>query len=193
MVREFQPEPALSFDHDKAVQIIAHFLRKSGGEADKLKLIKLVYLAERLSLEKRGRTINFDDYFSLPHGPVASTALNGIDGKFDDQAWNSISLAKNRKRVSLMTDPGRDRLSNADVAILDAVWEQHGHRSASQIRNWTHRNCPEYVEVGVKARLPITVAEILEQVGDPAVAREGAIELRQLQVEMAALGRLGAA
>ena len=56
----YKPEAALGFNHLKSVQTIAYLIRKAGGSAEKLKLIKLVYLADRLSFERRGKPLNFD-------------------------------------------------------------------------------------------------------------------------------------
>jgi uncharacterized phage-associated protein len=192
-VKEWRPEPALGFDHMKSVQTVAYFVRKAGGSAEKLKLIKLVYLAERLSFERRGRPMNFDSFVSLPHGPVASSALNGIDHRLDDPVWDALALAENRKDVTIVGDISEDHLSRADIAILEAIWDAHGHRTASQIRNWTHKHCPEYVEVGPKGSLPISVTEILEHVGRAHGAVEAAREVRALQMEIGKLERMRAA
>lgn len=188
----YKPEAALGFNHMKSVQTIAYFVRKAGGSAEKLKLIKLVYLADRLSFARRGKPINFDSYFSLPHGPVASSALNGMDHQLNDPAWDALAQAENRRDVTIAGDIGEDHLSRADRAILDATWDEFGGMTASKIRNWTHKHCPEYVEVGPSASLPIDLPEILAQVGfdDPATS---AREIRTLQKEVGRLERLRAA
>lgn len=189
---DYKPVAALGFDHLKSIQTIAYFVRKAGGTAEKLKLIKLVYLADRLSFARRGKPINFDSYFSLPHGPVASSALNGMDHNLSDPAWDALALAENRKDVTVLAEVAEDHLSRADRAILDETWNEFGGMTASQIRNWTHRNCPEYVEVGPAASLPIDLPELLAQVGieDPSTS---AREIRTLQKEVGRLGRLRAA
>ncbi|MDQ8758142.1 Panacea domain-containing protein [Sphingosinicella sp. LHD-64] len=189
---DYKPVAALGFDHLKSIQTIAYFVRKAGGSAEKLKLIKLVYLADRLSFARRGKPINFDSYFSLPHGPVASSALNGMDHNLSDGAWHALALAENRKDVTIIGEVTEDRLSRADRAILDATWDEFGVMTASQIRNWTHKHCPEYVEVGPAASLPIDLSELLAQVGinDPD---NSARDLRTLQKEVGRLGRLRAA
>jgi uncharacterized phage-associated protein len=189
---DYKPEAALGFDHLKSVQTIAYFVRKAGGSAEKLKLIKLVYLADRRSFERRGKPINFDSYFSLPHGPVASSALDGMDHNFEHPAWEAVSQAENRKDVTLVGEVTEDRLSRADRAILDEIWNEFGGMTASQIRNWTHRHCPEYVEVDPATRLPIDLSELLAQVGvaDPY---RSAREIRTLQKEVGRLERLRAA
>ena len=189
---EFQPEPTVGFDHLKSVQMISYFVRKAGGCAEKLKLVKLLYLAERLSFERRGKPMNFDSYFSLPHGPVASSALNGMDHLFEASEWDALALAANRKDVSIVGEVSDDHLSRADRSILDATWDEFGGMTASQIRNWTHEHCPEYEEVGPANRLPIDLSEILEQVGNPD-PDNAARSVRALQKEMGRLERLRAA
>lgn len=186
----FKPEPTLGFDHLKSVQMIAYFVRKAGGTAEKLKLVKLLYLAERLSFQRRGRPMNFDSYFSLPHGPVVSSALNGMDHELDAPEWDALAL-ENRRDVTIVQPVQEDRLSRADRAILDDIWERFGGMTASQIRNWTHSNCAEYVEVEMGSRLPIEVGEIMAQVGienPDAMARE----IRSLQTDIGRLERLRA-
>lgn len=189
---DYKPEAALGFDHLKSVQTIAYFVRQAGGSAEKLKLIKLVYLADRLSFKRRGKPLNFDSYLSLPHGPIASSALNGMDHNLKDAAWDALALADNRKDVTIVAEVTAERLSRADVAILDATWTEFGGMSASQIRNWTHRHCPEYVEVGPASSLPIDLSEILAQVGIKD-ADNAAREVRTLQKEVGRLERLCAA
>lgn len=189
---DYKPQAELGFDHLKSVQIVAYFVRKAGGIAEKLKLVKLLYLSERRSLQRRGRPMNFDSYFSLPHGPVVSSALNGMDHLLDDPAWVSVVQADNRRDITINGNVAEDRLSRADRAILDATWAEFGGMTASQIRNWTHDNCPEYVEVPQGSRLPIDVSEIMTQVGI-ADADNAARELRRLQREIGRLERSRAA
>lgn len=188
----YKPVAALGFDHLKSIQTIAYFVRKAGGSAEKLKLIKLIYLADRLSFKRRGKPLNFDSYFSLPHGPVASSALNGMDHLLSEPAWKDIAQAENRRDITIAGEVSEDHLSRSDRAILDATWEEFGHMTASQIRNWTHRHCPEYVEVGPSNSLPIDLSEIMAQVGirDPD---NSAREVRTLQKEVGRLERMRAA
>ncbi|MBQ9180774.1 SocA family protein [Candidatus Saccharibacteria bacterium] len=43
---------------------------------DRVKLIKLLWAADRLHLRKYGRTISESDYYAMAHGPVCSLALD---------------------------------------------------------------------------------------------------------------------
>ncbi len=171
-----------AFDHEKAVQIAAFFIQKSGGEIDKLKLVKLSYLADRLSFARRSAPINFDDFFSMPHGPVSSSMLMGLDKKFDGP-WSAIAL--NGVKVSLAKEVVPDRLSRNDLVILEEVWAKFGEMGAWALRNWTHKNCPEY-ELVTSGRMSILYEEILEALGIEE-ADEIARDLKKLQLD---IGRL---
>lgn len=176
------------FDHVKGAQIAAFFVEKQHGPIDKLKLIKLIYLAERLSFERRARPMNFDDFFSLPHGPIASSALNGINGKAGDSAWSALKLIGNK--VCLVADIGTDHLSKNELRLLEETWDRFGKMGAIELRNWTHDHCSEYFEVD-GGRASITYDEILQAVGVEN-AEEVARDLRRFQREVGRLPRANA-
>ncbi|MEO7240482.1 MAG: Panacea domain-containing protein [Sphingomicrobium sp.] len=177
------------FDHIKAVQIVAHFLRKAGGKMDKMKLIKLVYLADRTSFGRRSHPMNFDEFFSMQHGPVASSALDGINGKSGCKAWDAVHLVG--VTVTIDQAVSTDRLSRNDREILDDVWAMFGNMSTLKLRQWTHDHCSEYEEV-FGTRLSITYEEILQAVGAEE-ADDIARDLRRLQRELGRLPKADAA
>jgi len=45
---------AFSFNIRKATEVAAQFLQRSGGTINTMKLVKLIYLLDRLSLDRRG-------------------------------------------------------------------------------------------------------------------------------------------
>ena len=53
------------FDARKATQVAAAFVTREGGELNVMKLIKLIYLLDRLSLIRRGVPVLGGDYFSM--------------------------------------------------------------------------------------------------------------------------------
>src|SRR5687768_11865188 len=69
----------LRYREDKTTQAAARLLRHGGGKLNHMKLIKLLYLADRKALVQWGRPITFDWYVSMPHGPVLSFTLNKIN------------------------------------------------------------------------------------------------------------------
>jgi uncharacterized phage-associated protein len=135
---------------------------------DKLKLIKLIYLTERKSLADWNRPMLFDELFSLPHGPICSSTLNGIDGAYPNSVWEEYIKRHGNKTVAVkrLARDGLDEVSDAEFDIVEAVWKQFGGFTDSQLRNFTHKNCPEYTVT--TGRIPISYKELLEAVGASA-------------------------
>ncbi len=179
----------IGFRSRKAAQIAAYFATQSNDEIEKLKLVKLLYLAERESMQERGRPIIFDEFYSLKHGPICSNALNAINGDLDAAIWNeylskdgTVKVKRSRKAA-----PDKfDELSRSDHVILKSVWEKFGWMTAAQLRNWTHNHCPEYVEV-LEGRLPITYADIFKALGfeNPDEMAERIREYRSIETATA--------
>jgi uncharacterized phage-associated protein len=167
--RQYSPEippyiaPLIGFRSRKAAQICTRFALRSGGGIEKLKLIKLVYLAERKFLREHLHPMLFDELFSLPHGPICSSTLNGINGWLHNNNWDEL-LTRNGNHIWAAKELSRDDLdevSDAEIDVVDAVWTEHGAKTASQLRNYSHDNCPEYTELE-EGRIPISYREILE-------------------------------
>ena len=79
-----------SFDYRKATQALNHFALKEGGQINKMKALKLVYLADRYHLRKYGRLITNDVYFAMPYGAVAS----GVKDIAEDSAFLGMRVRK---------------------------------------------------------------------------------------------------
>jgi uncharacterized phage-associated protein len=169
--------PLVGFRSRKAAQICAYFALKNDGVIEKLKLIKLVYLSERRHLSDTQHPMLYDELFSLPHGPICSSTLNGIDGEIHGHMWDDY-IARNGNEVVAMRKFSRndfDEVADAELDTLAAIWNEFGHMTASQIRNWSHKHCQEYKEVGPNRRAPISYRDLLKAVGDPdaeAIDRE---------------------
>jgi uncharacterized phage-associated protein len=82
------------FNYKKAVQALNFFARKSSNfTLNKMKAIKLIWLADRFHLRKYGRPIIGDVYFALPYGPVPSTTRDIVEE-------NNISLSEEELQYS---------------------------------------------------------------------------------------------
>ena len=157
--------PLVGFRSRKAAQICAYFAVRSGGIIEKLKLIKLVYFSERTFLGENHHPMLFDELFSLPHGPICSSTLNGIDGEIHEQIWDDFVARNGNEIVALrkFTRDDLDEISDAEMDMLERVWAEFGHMTASQLRNYSHDHCPEYTETA--GRIPISYREVLEALG----------------------------
>jgi len=177
-------EPLVGYRSRKAAQLCAWFAVRAGGQIEKLKLIKLIYLTEREHLSTFDDSMLLDELYSLPNGPICSSTLNGINGVIHTDVWDEFIL-RNGNIVVAMKAFSREELddiSEEEIGLAEKIWAKFGCMSSSQIRNYTHKNCPEYRELEV-GRFPISYRDVLEAVGsENAVQIENEIaDLRQAE------------
>ena len=166
------------FNEQKAAQIAAWFIASQGGTMPHLKLIKLMYLAERASLQTHGYLMTGDRFVAMPHGPVLSLTLDHInDGVRSAQdGWDSWISDKANHTVGLVREVNRealDELSDADLNILAATWKKFGWMSKFEIRDYTHdpKNCPEWHDPDGSSN-PIGYGDVLRALGFSGEAAE---------------------
>lgn len=135
------------FNSRKAAQVAAFFCQRQGNSIAVLKLVKLIYLADRTFMAKCGLPITNDRHVSMPHGPVNSLTYNLISGVIESDDWSELIFDRADNEVGLaraLTDDDTEELSDAEVNTLEVVWAEFGHMSKFEIRDWTHANCPEW-------------------------------------------------
>ena len=152
----------------KAAQVAAFFANCEGGEIHVLKLVKLIYLADRASLKKYDVPILFDEIVSMPHGPVNSTTLNYINGLCESRDWDEFIADRQAHRIGLANKTFSiddcDELSDAEVSVLEDIWISFGSMDRFAIRDYTHDHCPEW-EDPKGASHPIPYDRILKFLG----------------------------
>ena len=176
-------------------QMAARFIDQSPDKAiRKMKLQKLLYLADRASMEKYGYPISDDRHYCMPHGPCLSETLNLMRGISTSDVWDLWiwGAATSDERELSLTQAGNlnrdsfDELSDADIEILDYVWETFGNFTDSEIRDVTHK-LPEYTDPdGSSEFLPLR--EIFSAIGyDKESATDAQIEVHSLNA-LSAIG-----
>ena len=168
------------FREDKATQAAAVLLRRAGGSMNYMKLIKLLYLADRESLVRHGRPITFDHYVSMKHGPVLSTVLDRIsegDPPAEVSVWHQYIRRSGDYEVELRSECPADRLSDADENFLLGVYERYGHMDKWDLVEHLHEALLEWIDPGASA-LPISYRDILKASG-----RSDA-EIAQIEAEL---------
>lgn len=147
----------MSYEPRKAAQTIAYLAIKNGRHPlNVMKAVKLVYLADRESVRRHGFPIQDEPRASMMHGPVNSETYRFINGEKDPSqcGWAEHLNDRENHRVGLrnrdVTIEELDELSDADIASLDAVWDQFGQMDQWQLRDWTHapNNVPEWEDPG---------------------------------------------
>jgi hypothetical protein len=127
-----------------------------------LKLVKLLYLADRRALLELGKPISYDLYVSMPHGPVLSRTLDLITSEPDDTEasyWRKHISERRNYEVHLLGEAPNDQLSPAYETILDAVFREYGHLGKYEIRDLSH-TLPEWQDPHGSA-LPIEIKDVL--------------------------------
>lgn len=163
-----------TFNERKAAQAAACLLHWAGGRLPVLKLMKLMYLAERESLKRFGDSITGDAFVSMPHGPVLSMTYGHLNGEYraHEGGWSSWVTDRANyevalKDASMVRSPDEDllALSESDVECLDAVWKEFGHWDKYRLRDYTHSGaCPEWEDPHGTSR-PIPPARIFKALG----------------------------
>jgi uncharacterized phage-associated protein len=156
------------FNVKKAAQVAAFFALKEGGQIHVLKLTKLIYLADRAFMERYDVPIIGDKLVSMDHGPVNSLTYNHINGTAESREWDAYMADRAGHMVALspdhLTEDDLDELSDAEIRVLGEVWQRFGHMDRFQIRDWTHRNCPEW-DNPHGSSLPIKYSHVFKFLG----------------------------
>jgi hypothetical protein len=82
------------------------------------------------------------------------------------EVWNEYIARNGNIVVSLrkFTRDDLDELSDAEIAVAEKTWRRFGGKTASQLRNYSHKYCPEYTEIE-SGRIPISYKELFEALG----------------------------
>ncbi len=140
---------SFEFDACKAAQAMAYLVsRLEGQKTDKVKLMKLLYLADRDHFLQEGRPITGDDQYAMPYGPVPTLSLNLLDGQFaqNDDGGVFTYLQTQNNEVSLKNLPRPLELSEGELKVLDAVIDRYGAMDNWVLKDYTHQ-LPEYSRV----------------------------------------------
>lgn len=152
------------FDEQKATQAAAFFAKKAGGEINYMKLIKLLYLADREALKRWGFPIVGGRYVSMDNGPLTSSiydATKPSDVGFP--VWKSCFKTAGYD-LRLVSAPEPEDLSRADLEILEYIHQQFGAMDEWGLVHYTHENCHEWVNPRGTS-IAITPEKILQEVG----------------------------
>jgi uncharacterized phage-associated protein len=148
----------------KARQLAAGFLRPAPGFAmSYIKLIKLMYLADRKRLLACGSIISGDRFFSLPHGPVLSNVMDCIRGRVRDQDWMEHFKTQGYD-IRMIADPGDDELCRFDEEIIQQLHSQFRDYDWQGMVGYCHANLPEWRDPG-RSSSPIDYTDVLTLAG----------------------------
>lgn len=126
-------------DGEKADLFAAIMLRRLGGEVNYMKLMKLLYFAERFHLRRYMRPIAKDDLLAMKRGMVGSYWLNILRGigesrffttnkeKFTVKLRNNVEIEENRV------------LSKSEIEALDFSLDNFGKYNENELVEIIHQ------------------------------------------------------
>jgi uncharacterized phage-associated protein len=134
------------FSTEKTAQAAAVLLKAANGNRMRhIRLLKLLYLADRESIRDTGFPITGDDAYAMMHGPVLSKTYDLIKGKGADAAvWTQWIRKVGRWDVQLAADPGWRKLSRYEMRKLGEVAKRYAGAGDWEIVDRLHEELPEW-------------------------------------------------
>jgi uncharacterized phage-associated protein len=154
------------FNLEKTIQAIAAFLHFHGSkEMSYLRMLKLLYLADRESLRETGRPITGDRVVAMEHGPVLSSVYDLIKGEHTGWSVWSKFLGKKGYRIELLQDPGNGVLSKYEIGKLRVMTERYADQNEWDLVEIVHALDEWKKNDPGKSSKPIPFEDILEAIG----------------------------
>ena len=123
----------------------------------------------------------------MRNGPVTSEVLDLINsGRLQGEAdarWEQCLSDRVNHEIKLERKPERLLVSDAEIGLIDAIWQEHGGRDQWQLRDWCHDHCGEWTPLA-RGCAPIAVERIAQSLGKPAEL------IQKLSIEAVELNRL---
>jgi uncharacterized phage-associated protein len=153
-------------DLDKAIEAVAFLLRREPGHRmNYMRLLKILYIAERESLAESSAPITGGRAIAMQRGPLIEEILHLIRGQhIGTPKWSQFIRLDNYS-LEMTADPGVGHLSRFVTGKLDEVAQRHvGHDEWDMVAI-THE-LPEWKKNDPgKSSKEIPLADILEGVG----------------------------
>ena len=156
------------FKLNKTLQALG-LLMKDKGYSDQstyLKLIKLLYIADRESISETGQPITGDRLVAMQQGPVLSGLYHIIRHQGSSPEWKRwFHASLSDKTIEMRADPGTDLLCRYEIDKLREVSKRHRNDNRWRLRDITH-DFPEWKNHNPgRSSRPIPVEDLLEAVG----------------------------
>ncbi len=168
-----------AYNEGKAGEMAAYLLNWAGGQMGRLKLIKLIYIADRRSIVETGFSITGDCIVGMKKGPVLSATLDRLEGevKGRGEVARYVAPVTARYGARLIADPPSTPLwlSTYELDVLKDVHREFGGLSGEDLVQWLHHNAPEWKEPTGSGHVDIDPRDILVAAGWSADAIEAMV------------------
>lgn len=137
----------MEFNLKKWVQVINFFAKKEQEKTwvaiDKLKILKLVWIADRLHLRKYWKLIVWDTYFAMKLWPVASWIKNICDKNEtflpkNANTYINTYLQKFQNKIRSRKEIDLLQFSDSNIEVLTQVYEKFWNNNSFNLVDFTH-------------------------------------------------------
>ena len=131
--------------YKKATQALNFFAVKKDGRINKMKAIKLIFLADKLHLRKYGRPIIGDSYLAMKFGPVGSQTKNvaelsyRLPKEIATYARKYIKPTSDKNTFTSINSVDLDLFSKTDVECLNSVYDEFSDKDQFELAEITHK------------------------------------------------------
>ena len=168
MKRPWPETTPFPFRPGKAIQAAAFLLRCDGVEAmNYMRLLKLLYLADRRCLEETGHPITGDWAAMMERGPVLSNMYDLIKGEGPNVVLWERFFRTEHYNIRKIASPSRGQLSAAEIDILRAVADEHREHGEWDLSRITHAlpECKKNEPEAPVKQCPIPFDDTIEALG----------------------------
>ena len=135
-----------------AAQLAAAFILKAGRALGVVRLMKLMYLAEREAMRRCGLPILFDDIYAMREGMALSQTFDLMTAKQGTPStgeWAEYIAPPSHRGLDVRQGVGPtslDVLGRPEMEVVDCVWKRHGASSRDALVHEVHHRLDEWVE-----------------------------------------------
>lgn len=149
----------------KAVEAAGVVLRMARGKRMRyIRLLKLLYIADRVSLQETGRPITGDRVVAMEHGPVLSRLYDCIKGEYPDQVeWDRFFVTEDPFDIRMKRTPGIGELCRYEIEVLQRITKDRVLDDDWKVVEETH-GFEEWTDPG-NTSVVIPYQEVLKAVG----------------------------
>lgn len=130
------------FNFKKATQLVNYLAVLSGGQINKMKAYKLIWLANRLHLRQYARTITGDLHAAMPLGAVPSNTKSMAEATKwsspSEQAYFKKYLSTSKYDAFSIDEPDLKVFSKSDRDVITLIFEKYSDMSEHELGEFSH-------------------------------------------------------
>lgn len=149
----------------KKVQAAGVVLRCEGGRCDRIRLLKLLYIADRESMAAVRFPIVGGRLSALDNGPLHSDVYNLLKGEHVAESEWSDHFSNDGHTVVMRHDPGRLELSQFEIRLLTEVCDRFRSVDTWELVELTHGFAEWIKSYAAGTSRPIKSEDVLRAVG----------------------------